>query len=99
MVARQIKVFRNSFFAVLCKELMHSELFERGVVRVKSKARYKVFKSKIRYKIFKVQDRRALVKTMFIAVLVVEGDNMFPPIDSRVMDMKPINPKDDGMSL
>jgi hypothetical protein len=36
---------------------------------------------------------------MFIAVLVMEGNNVFPPIDGRVVDMKPIDPEDDGMGL
>jgi hypothetical protein len=62
------------------------------MIPVKGKARYKIFKNTIRFKSSKIQDRRALVKTVFIAVLIMERNNMFPPIDSRIVDMKPIDP-------
>lgn len=56
------------------------------------------FRIKIRYRIFKGQDR-ILFKTMFITEIILEGDNMSLPIDSRVVGLKPINPEDDGMGL
>jgi hypothetical protein len=36
---------------------------------------------------------------MFITEIILERDDMFLPIDRGVMDLEPIDPKDDGVSL
>ena len=61
---------------------------------------FKVFRVKTGYKAgydtFKGQDR-TLFKTVFIAEIILEGNETLLPIDQGIVSLKPVNTKDDRM--
>jgi hypothetical protein len=61
-------------------------------------SRFKGFMIKTRQEGIKGQGR-IFFKTMFIAEIVLERNNMLPPVDGRVVSVEPIDTEDDGMGL